>query len=98
MPPDSIGGGGVVFEALATRLARDGHDLCVIAAHTFGGPRDAAPPSNYELVRVPEFPHFSPALRTSMPPVPSPSFARAVSLLRRADVVNAHGYGCPLID
>ena len=98
MPPDSIGGGGVVFEALATRLARDGHELSVIAAHTFGGPRETAPPSNYELVRVPEFPHPSSAFRTSMPPVLSPSFVRAVSLLRRADVVNAHGYGCPLID
>ncbi len=99
MPPDAIGGGGVVFEALAARLARDGHLLGVIAAATFRGPRDERPPEGYELVRVPELPHPAPAWRTSMPPYPwTPQFLRAIAMLRGADVVNAHGYGCPLVD
>jgi glycosyltransferase involved in cell wall biosynthesis len=99
MPPDSIGGGGVVFDALASRLARNGHRLVVVTSSTFRGPADPAGDRGYELIRVPEFPHPSPAYRTSMPPIPaSPAFARAVAALRRADVVNAHGYACPLVD
>lgn len=99
MPPDSIGGGGVVFDALASRLARRGHDLSVVTSATFRGPRDGSRSRGYEIVRVPEFPHPSAAYRTSMPPIPaSPAFARAVTLLRNADVINAHGYACPLVD
>ncbi|HTU82033.1 MAG TPA: glycosyltransferase family 4 protein, partial [Candidatus Acidoferrales bacterium] len=78
--------------------ARNGHELTVVTAATWGAPAGARP-AEYGLIRVPEFRHFSNAYRTSMPPLPwSPQFARAVTALRRAEVVNAHGYGCPLVD
>jgi glycosyltransferase involved in cell wall biosynthesis len=98
MPPDAVGGGGPVFLALATQLAARGHTVDVIAGATYRGPKDQAPPENFRLLRVPEFPHPSPAYRTSMPPMPTAAFFEAIRRLRNADVINAHGYAFPLID
>jgi glycosyltransferase involved in cell wall biosynthesis len=98
MPPDSVGGGGPVFQALATHLAANGHIVDVITAATYRGPQDEASPAGFAVLRVPEFPHPTPAYRTSMPPLPTPAFFEAIQRLRAADVINAHGYACPLVD
>ncbi len=98
MPPDAVGGGGVVFDALARRLVADGHAVTVVAAATYRGPRDEHPPDGFELIRVPELAHPTPEYRTSMPPLPGRALVRAIRALRACDVVNAHGYACPLVD
>ena len=95
MPPDTIGGGGAVFEALAANLFERKHDVRVVTSHTYGGPRADAFP--YPTVRLSEFPHPAPAYRTYMPPYPH-ELLRARHLLQDCDVVNAHGHGHPLVD
>jgi len=95
MPPDTIGGGGAVFEALATNLLGRGHDVHVVTSHTHGatGTKSFA----YPVVRLREFPHPASAYRTYMPPYPT-ELLRVRALLRSCDVVNAHGHGHPLVD
>ena len=95
MPPDTIGGGGAVFEALAMNLHARGHDVSVVTAHTHGAVGSKTYP--FPVVRLREFPHPAPAYRTYMPPYPM-ELLRVRSLLKSCDIVNAHGHGHPLID
>lgn len=97
-PPDTIGGGGEVFEGLARGLAARGHEIVVITGATFRGARgDDARVYPFPVVRVPEFPHPSERFRTYMPPLPW-RIASARRALANADVVNVHGYGSPFAD
>lgn len=95
MPPDTIGGGGAVFEALARTLHGRGHDVRVVTSHTHGATGERSYP--FPVMRLAEFPHPAPAYRTYMPPYPL-ELLRAREILRSCDVVNAHGHGHPLID
>ncbi len=96
MPPDTIGGGGAVFEALAQALCERGHRVSVVTSHTHGAAvgENAYP---FAVVRLREFPHPAPAYRTYMPPFPL-ELHRARAALRGCDVINAHGHGHPLVD
>jgi len=96
-PPDTIGGGGVVFEALALQLHARGHDVRVLTSRTAGGPRgdDAAYP--FPILRVRQFKHFTPQYRTYMPPLPGRLLA-ARPFMRDRDVYHLHGYGMAFVD
>ncbi len=96
-PPDTIGGGGIVFEALALQLHLRGHDLRVLTSETVGGPRgnDAAYP--FPILRVRQFKHLGSQYRTYMPPLPHRLLA-ARPFLRDRDVYHLHGYGMAFID
>lgn len=96
-PPDTIGGGGTVFEALALGLHERGHSVKVVTAATWRGapPRDERYP--FPILRVPEFRHFSEQFRTYMPPQPHylPGVRR---FLADREVFSLHGYGMPFVD
>lgn len=94
-PPDTIGGGGVVFEALARGLHAAGHDVRVLTSATAGGPPGGEAP--FPLLRVRQWRHFTPQYRTYMPPAPF-ALAPARAFLRGCDVVHLHGYGMAFID
>lgn len=97
-PPDTIGGGGEVFEGLARGLAARGHDVRVVTASTHGGPAaDDARDYPFPVLRVPEFRHFSERFRAYMPPLPW-RLPGARRFLASAEVVNLHGYGSPFAD
>lgn len=94
-PPDSIGGGGIVFEALAREFAVN-HDVAVITG-SFRRPTPRQ--GEISVTAVPEvpLPHRLRFLATTMPPTPW----GAITLWRRirgADVVHAHGFGFPVVD
>lgn len=96
-PPDTIGGGGPVFESLALALQRRGHAVRVLTASTWGGPEGDDAAYGFSLRRVREFRHFSPRLRTYMPPLPG-ALRGVRAFLQGAQVFNLHGYGMPFID
>ncbi len=96
MPPDTIGGGGAVFEALAQGLCERGHSVSVVTSRTQGA-ASGGNPHPFPVVRLREFPHPGPAYRTYMPPFPL-ELHRARAALRGCDVINAHGHGHPLVD
>ncbi len=97
LPPDTIGGGGAVFRALAEQLAARGHEVRVVTSHTHGGPWPDRAETRFEVLRLREVPQPAPAYRTYMPPYPW-ELLRAHALLDGCDVVNAHGHGHPLVD
>jgi glycosyltransferase involved in cell wall biosynthesis len=96
-PPDTIGGGGVVFEALRHEYAVH-HPVRVITGST-GKVVDGAASSTSDLIRIPELPSPT-ALRylaTTMPPTPK-GFLSLHRAIREVDVVHAHGFGFPVVD
>jgi glycosyltransferase involved in cell wall biosynthesis len=96
-PPDTIGGGGEVFEGLALGLAKRGHLVKVVTSSTWGGPPPLDDRYPFQVLRVPEFKHFSEQFRTYMPPLPQ-HIPAARRFLSDCDVVNLHGYGMAFID
>ncbi|HVS47012.1 MAG TPA: glycosyltransferase family 4 protein [Verrucomicrobiae bacterium] len=96
-PPDTIGGGGEVFEGLALGLAKRGHLVKVVTSSTWGGPAPLDDRYPFPVLRVPEFKHFTEQFRTYMPPLPQ-YIPAARRFLRDCDVVNLHGYGMAFID
>jgi glycosyltransferase involved in cell wall biosynthesis len=95
-PPDTIGGGGPVFETLATTLARRGHHVRVLTSRTHGAARakDRYP---FPVHRVAQLRHFTPQFKTYMPP--SPFALQGVrAFLAGSDVYHLHGYGMAFID
>lgn len=101
-PPYHIGGGGIVFEALAREYVRAGHDVLVVAGdyrRTDDMPVERYRENGYDVLKVREY-HTSLAfLRTVLPP-----FFRAYVPLWRAlrsfrpDVAHVHGYGHLFVD
>lgn len=90
-PPQTIGGGGAVFEALAAAFREEQHEVVVVTSRIMVGDNTLG------VLRLPEFPAPAPAFRTYMPPS-GPGMSVAIAALRRCDVVNAHGYGFALVD
>ncbi|HEY5258935.1 MAG TPA: glycosyltransferase family 4 protein [Candidatus Baltobacteraceae bacterium] len=96
-PPDTIGGGGRVFEGLALAMHARGHSVRVLTSSTVGGPacNDSGYP--FPIARVKQFKHFTPQYRTYMPPLPRELF-RFRNFLRGSDVYHLHGYGVAFVD
>jgi len=96
-PPDSIGGGGVVFEALRREYSAR-HRVKVISGST-GAPTDAQIDFAIDVNRVTEIPlpRSLRYLATTMPPMPA-GFLRLLRTIRDIDVVHAHGFGFPVVD
>jgi glycosyltransferase involved in cell wall biosynthesis len=96
-PPDTIGGGGVVFEALRREYAMRHHVR--VMSGSAGAPTDAGIDLADGVLRVREIP--LPAnlryLATTMPPTPI-GFRRLSRAIRDVDVVHAHGFGFPVVD
>jgi len=97
LPPDSIGGGGIVFDGLARTLHDRGHDIRVLTSSTAGAPRDSRAQYPFPVLRVPQFRHFSSRYRTYMPPQPQ-ALPAAKRFVAGCDVYHLHGYGVPFID
>jgi glycosyltransferase involved in cell wall biosynthesis len=95
LPPDSIGGGGIVFDGLARTLHDRGHDVRVLTSATAGAPADSEHP--FPVLRVPQFAHFTSQYRTYMPPYPQ-ALPAAKRFIKGCDVYHLHGYGVPFID
>lgn len=96
-PPDTIGGGGPVFESLAQTLVRRGHGVRVLTSSTYGAPPANDSTYGFEILRIPQLPHGTVRLKTYMPP--SPFHLRAARrFLRGASVYHLHGYGSPFVD
>lgn len=98
-PPDSIGGGGVVFEALADAYAEAGHEVTVVAGASTPDIVDDRATSLHRVVRITELPTPDrfPWLRTTLPPRPG-KLSDLHRYVSAADVVHAHGYGFPTVD
>lgn len=94
-PPDTIGGGGTVFEALALTLSERGHRVRVLTSRTYGAEPDDRYP--FPVHRVPQLPHFTPQFKTYMPPEPF-GLLGVRAFLADADVYHLHGYGMAFID
>lgn len=96
-PPDTIGGGGVVFEALRREYSTR-HQVRVLSGST-GVSTDPRADLADDVIRVPEMP--LPAglryLSTTMPPTPAGAL-RLFRTVRNVDVVHAHGFGFPVVD
>lgn len=96
-PPDNIGGGGLVFEALRREYSGR-HQVRVVSGST-GASTDADIDLAHDVTRVPEIP-LPGAFRylaTTMPPTPA-GFFRLLRTIRNVDVVHAHGFGFPVVD
>jgi glycosyltransferase involved in cell wall biosynthesis len=96
-PPDTIGGGGVVFEALRREYSAR-HQVRVLSGST-GMWTDSLMDQGDRVTRMPEIP-VPEALRyfaTTMPPTPA-GVVRALRTIRDVDVVHAHGFGFPVVD
>jgi glycogen synthase len=104
-PPDVIGGGGVVFEALAKEYAARGHTVKVYSSWDPARSWTAAPTHEREgsvaLTRCPLVPLGSkwPSLRS----VPPPNLRACQDIWRdlslwRPDVAHMHGYGHAIVD
>lgn len=95
-PPDTIGGGGTVFETLASTLSTRGHRIRVLTSRTHGAVcADERYP--FPVHRVPQLRHFTPQFKTYMPPAPF-GFSGVRAFLAGADVYHLHGYGMAFID
>jgi D-inositol-3-phosphate glycosyltransferase len=89
-----LGGIEVAVDALATELARRGHEVCHVASSAVREHEHGEPPTSYRLVRVAAFNAAEATLG-----VPYPVFApRLLPVLRReaarAGVVHGHGLLC----
>ena len=96
-PPDSIGGGGVVFEALAQALRERKHGVRVLTSQTHGSARADDRHYPFPVHRVPQLRHFTPQFKTYMPPAPL-GLNGVRSFLAGSDVYHLHGYGMAFID
>jgi len=96
-PPDTIGGGGVVYEGLAFALHARGHQIRVLTSATSGGPPNEDFRYPFPVARVKQFRHFTSQFRTYMPPLPQELF-RVRNFLRGSDVYHLHGYGVASVD
>jgi glycosyltransferase involved in cell wall biosynthesis len=100
-PPNVVGGGGAVYQAIAEFLTRRGH-LVTVVCGDFRVRRPRVESVNGVEVRaLPTLPAPSatPWLMPAMPPCPGawPVFIRNV-LRRPWDVAHLHGVGFPLVD
>lgn len=95
-PPDTIGGGGTVFESLARTLAARGHRVRVLTSRTHGGREDDRS-YPFPIKRVPQLRHFTPQFKTYMPPSPF-RLSGVRAFLAGTDVYHLHGYGMAFID
>lgn len=96
-PPDTVGGGGTVFEGLALALHARGHEVRVLTSATVGGPPCEDFRYPFPVARVKQFKHFTSQYRTYMPPLPQELF-RVRDFLRGSDVYHLHGYGVAFVD
>jgi glycosyltransferase involved in cell wall biosynthesis len=91
--PPIGGGGGVVMGAMATELARRGHDVTVLTSRAFGLPSDSME-DGVRVVRVPVFfrRQLAVANLPSMAAYLPMGFLRGLKLGRRKsfDVINTH--------
>jgi glycosyltransferase involved in cell wall biosynthesis len=97
-PPDTIGGGGIVFQALRREYATR-YRVSVVSGSTRRF-RDT-PPSDMDdgVIRVAEIP-LPKSLRylaTTMPPTGG-GVSSLLKQVRDVDVVHAHGFGFPVVD
>ncbi len=97
LPPDSIGGGGIVFDGLARTLHDRGHEIRVLTSATAGAPREGNAAYPFPVLRVPQFRHFTSQYRTYMPPQPQ-ALPAAKRFVAGCDVYHLHGYGMPFVD
>jgi glycosyltransferase involved in cell wall biosynthesis len=97
-PPDAIGGGGVVFEALRREYLMR-HEVVVVTGSANHSTYARIDLDEDDVVRVPEIP--LPAthryLATTMPPTAT-GLRRLSKAIRDVDVVHAHGFGFPVVD
>lgn len=96
-PPDTIGGGGPVFEMLAMTLWERGHRVRVLTSRTFNGPRSDDSRYPFTVRRVAQLPHYTPQLKTYMPPSPL-GLPGAEKFLAGSHAYHLHGYGVAFID
>lgn len=96
-PPDTIGGGAVVFEALHREYSAR-HQVKVVSGST-GAAADAQMDIANHVIRVPEvpLPRRLRYLATTMPPTAA-GLLRLFRNIREVDVVHAHGFGFPVVD
>lgn len=97
-PPDTIGGGGVVFDALRREYVVR-HEVTVVTGSVDRSTYARMDLEEDDVVRVPEVP--LPAthryLATTMPPTAT-GLRRLSMAIRDVDVVHAHGFGFPVVD
>jgi glycosyltransferase involved in cell wall biosynthesis len=96
-PPDAIGGGSVVFEALRREYSAR-HQVKVLSGST-GASTDSSMDFADDVIRVPEIP-LPKTLRylaTTMPPTPAGA-VRIFRTIQDVDVVHAHGFGFFTVD
>lgn len=98
-PPHNIGGGGVVFEALARGLAEHFARVTVFTGD-FTGESGVRVDGNIEVHRTPLFtaPRSMPYLRGYLPPKTMSIYSSIVRAACDADVVHVHGCGSPFCD
>lgn len=103
-PPNTVGGGGIVYQQLANTYATFGHSVTVVHGN-YMNRRLAAPISETNadgltIVSVPLLPtpRNLPFLRTSLPPLPSAVYGLRRFLKHNWDVAHLHGVGAALID
>src|SRR5437588_2788250 len=96
-PPDAIGGGGVVFEAL--HRAYSARNTVRVVTGSTQPPHDPEADTEHDVVRVLEvpLPEKLKYLATTMPPTPS-GVSTLHRTIRDVDVVHAHGFGFPVVD
>ncbi len=93
-PPETSGGGGVVYEALVEEY-RKRNRVTVLAGRPGGGPTLWSG----DVVRLagPYLPQRLNFLRGTMPPSLS-AITVINSVISKADIVHAHGFGHPVVD
>ena len=97
-PPDTIGGGGVVFEALRREFATR-HQVRVVTGSIDRRKHADSGPDTDDVVRVPEvpLPRTHRYLASTMPPTLA-GLGRLSKAMRNVNVVHAHGFGFPVVD
>jgi glycosyltransferase involved in cell wall biosynthesis len=103
-PPATVGGGGVVFKALAEEYALRHEVLVLTADYSLKGWRIAPireAPGEFSLIRYPLIPVFKrqTSLRTVLPPRPSAVLTLRNDLRKfRPHVAHLHGFGYSFVD
>lgn len=104
-PPYARGGGGVVVQALANGLAKEGHETTVISGYYPKKTLSERPHKNceeeVEIIWIPLMKMMEaryPQLRGSLPPnSPSLAFLKTIDY-EEYDVIHLHGFGHLLVD
>lgn len=103
-PPNTIGGGGVVFDALARGYRDAGHRVTVvfgdftIRQHLSSLRRSYENNIRYFCVPEVPYPKHMPYFRSAMPALPA-AIRQVAQVIgsESPDIVHAHGYGLPFI-